>query len=393
MILLPSAAACFHLPPAFICRLHPTRAFPAMKYRTTGVSVYARRGRQVYYISFRDPLRPDKYRIHEATPFRRDDPEGMRKANALAMAKAREIRIAGDGGAERWEVWVEPYLSQQYRESPITLARRLTHWKWLSMYLVQVRKILVPRALTYQHMRDYHGWRIAFRKARGKTVSTHTALIDISTMSAIMGEAVRRGYATVNPCRDLRISKGRVRHARELQSDELRKIETALPAWVAENPAGREWMPIAYEIARYQGCRLRETRLDLRRHVDLRSGTITFFTKGRKLEDGVTTSMHPRLRPLFERLIAEGRQWTLDYGKWPSLEWRRFLDSIGMRDAWFHCLRSTVITEMARAGVPISLAMRYVVHASEEIHRAYQRLGPKDLSLAAEAVGRWHGGS
>lgn len=358
--------------------------------RTAGVSVYARADRQHLYISYIDPLRPNRYRVSEVTPFRKDDPEGMRKANALAMEKAKDARISGSAAQkERWESWVISFLDFQYRNpsQALTLKRYKGAWKWLSLFLIREQGVRVPRALTYQHMRDFHQWRTNFKKASGKQVSSTTATHDTKAMIVIMNEAVHRGYAPTNVCLRLKLPRQETRHARELLPDELAKIERALPAWVALDPKERAFMPIAYQIGRYQGCRLRETRLDLKRCVNLRTATITFHTKGKKDGPGEAVMMHPKLKPLFEQLIAEGKQWTLDYGVRPSLLWRWFFDSIGLRDAWFHCLRSTAITEMARAGVPISIAMRYVLHASEEMHRAYQRLNTADLASAAASIG------
>lgn len=359
------------------------------KYRTSGTSVYRRKGRKYYYISYRDPLRPERYRIHEATPFLVSDPEGMRKANDLAQQKAGAIRISGDGAqTERWESWVLPFLEHQYADSPLTLRIYKTSWRWMSHFLIQVAKVRVPRALTYAHVRAYHQWRTTFKKAGGKQASGNTALGDIKALSVVMHEAVNRGYAPSNPALRVRIPKGKVRHARELSAAELALIESKLPAWVAALPDKRTWMTAAYQIGRYQGCRLRETRLNLRTQVNLRASTLTFLTKGRKKDaEGDTTAMHPKLRPLFEAMLARGDEWTLDYGNCPSVQWRKFFNSIGLRDAWFHCLRSTVITEMARAGVPISQAMRYVLHANQEIHRTYQRLTTGDLTAASNAIG------
>ena len=44
------------------------------------------------------------------------------------------------------------------------------------------------------------------------------------------------------------------------------------------------------------------------------------------------------------------------------------------------------ISSLKRAGVPISLAMAYVGHANETIHRVYQRLKPGDVGPAVAAL-------
>ena len=67
-------------------------------------------------------------------------------------------------------------------------------------------------------------------------------------------------------------------------------------------------------------------------------------------------------------------------------EFHFFFKEIGLPHLCFHCTRVTVATRMARAGVPISEAMAFVGHASETIHRIYQRLAAADLSSAVAAV-------
>lgn len=52
----------------------------------------------------------------------------------------------------------------------------------------------------------------------------------------------------------------------------------------------------------------------------------------------------------------------------------------------FHCTRVTVITKMARAGVPMAVAMAYVLHSSSLVHKIYQRLGIADLGSAVAAI-------
>ena len=62
--------------------------------------------------------------------------------------------------------------------------------------------------------------------------------------------------------------------------------------------------------------------------------------------------------------------------------WHRFFRRIGLPHLSFHCTRVTVITRLARAGVPEQQAMRFIGHATLEVHRIYQKLKPGDLSSA-----------
>lgn len=58
----------------------------------------------------------------------------------------------------------------------------------------------------------------------------------------------------------------------------------------------------------------------------------------------------------------------------------------GMTHLSFHCTRVTVVTRLARAGVPLAQAMAFVGHSSSLVHRLYTRLRPADLSLATDAL-------
>jgi integrase len=350
------------------------------------LSVYPRKGSPFFYISYPCPKRLK--RVHEATPFRTDDDRGERKAYLLAKDKSEGASILMKGAkAERFDTWVTDWLRVNYR-NPKTVLRYTGAWEQWRRFLIDRAQIAVPRALTYQHVLDFHAWRTSQVKKSGRKVGSNTAISDIKFMQACITEAQRRGFADDNPCKKLGIQKDPARRAHRLMPDELARVEATLPAFIAEEPERRTWMAAAYTIARYQGCRLRETRLNLRSQVDLFGGTITFSAKGSNGQPSVfTTQMHQKVRPLMERLIAEKRAYTLEFPVCPSIFWRRFFDQIGLRNAWFHCLRSTVATEMAVAGVPISLAMRYQGHAKEEIHRAYQDIKAKDLTVCAAAVG------
>lgn len=351
------------------------------------ISVYPRNKSPFYYISYTCPKRLK--RVHEATPFRLDDPKGERKAYLLAAEKGEGATIMMSGAkVERFDVWVLPWLELQYRNSPKTKLRYKGAWlKWRD-FLRQEAKVDVPRALSYEHVRRFHEWRTSQVKPSGRIVSTNTALCDIKTMQAIMSEAIRRGFADDNPCKRIGINKDPARKAHRLTPEELALIEEKLPLWIAEKPEERSWMMTAYTIARYQGCRLRETRLNLKSQVDLRARQITFIAKGSNGKPHVfPTMMHEKVRPLLESLVAKKQAYSLEFPVCPSVYWRKFFDSVGLTNAWFHCLRSTVATELAVGGAPISLAMRYMGHAKEAIHQAYQDINARDLTVCAAVVG------
>jgi integrase len=141
-------------------------------------------------------------------------------------------------------------------------------------------------------------------------------------------------------------------------------------------------MRTSFEIAIHQGCRSTETSLPLSR-VSLERMEITFDVKGGKT---FTTKLHDALVPLISRLKAEGRERTFDLCPQAGREWTRFFRKIDLLHLCFHCTRVTVITRLCRTNVSESQAMRFVGHASETIHRIYQRLRAEDVTVCVSAL-------
>lgn len=339
----------------------------------------------MYYISYFCPQ--TMKRVHKSTQFRLDDAEGKRKAYELALQKAKDAAVyKGTSNSERWETWVRPFLESRYRDQLKTLKRYSQSWGWWLLFLME-REIHGPRALTYQHVREYHAWRMAYKKKTGRTVGHNTALLDIKMMQVLMNEAIRRGWIVTNPCDKSGISRRRGKEKLEITDEDMAYITAKLDEKVADNPEHYQWMRTAWEIARWQGCRVSETRINLREQVNLRDGILTIFGKGRNGQaKEIPTLIHPNLLPLFKRMIKEGRQWTLDIPRMYGRDLWRFFQSIDMPHYSFHCTRVTVITKGARAGVPESQMMAYVGHGQVEIHRIYQKLKARDLMQAAQAI-------
>lgn len=348
-------------------------------------STYKRAGRPVYYISYYSV--PKMKRVHEATTFRTDDPEGRRKAYELAQDKAKAAAAyKGNSDNERWETWVLPWLEKHYARQAKTLSRYKTSWRWVLLYLVE-HKIPGPRALTFQQVHDYHEWRMNFKKRTGRTAGHNTAIADIKMLQVVMNEALRREWVVVNPCTALGIRRLRGKEKLEIPDDDMAYIIAEMDKRAAENPKGYQWLRTAWEIARWQGCRIGETRIELRRQVNLRDGLLTIYGKGRDGQPKVIeTLIHPELRPLFEKMIAEKRQWTLELPKMYGRDCWRFFQSIGMPQYSFHCTRVTVITKGARAGVPEAQMMAYIGHGKSDVHRIYQKLKARDLTRATAAI-------
>lgn len=96
--------------------------------------------------------------------------------------------------------------------------------------------------------------------------------------------------------------------------------------------------------------------------------------------------MPSALRPLFERLKCERRAVTLDSAFQPSRRWHQFFIRVNKPHLCFHCLRVTYVNRLRRAGVSREAEMRLVNHASELIHRIYQREKVKDVRQWCDSV-------
>lgn len=305
------------------------------------------------------------------------DPQGKRKARDYATARHAEGTLArSTTPMERWETWVEPWLREAYRRRTRTLDRYLGAWKFLRHFLAE-QKVPLPRLLSYAHVLAFVEWRQQQEKRSGRRPSRNTALLDVRVLSQVMREAIRRGFASINHAANIGLSRDDSREKPEILDDELATIRAALTA--PERPA---WMRIAFEVALHQGCRLRETAVDFR-DIDLARDMITFRAKGGKV---FGTRLHPGLKPLLVQMKADGALRTCTLPALPSKHWWEFFRKVGLSHLCFHCTRVTCVTRMARAGVPIQQAMAYVGHASELIHRVYQRLKPQDLSACVAAL-------
>jgi integrase len=349
-----------------------------------GYSVYRRPGRPVWYVCF---FCPDRLRWRsEATAFRLDDPAGKRKAVRLAEGKVRDFELLRRGvRGHGWSAWVPAFFAERYRAQPLTLQRYLNAWQWLQVWLMEA-KIRQPAALQYRHAQAYLDWRLVQRRHCGKPVRRNTALVELRVLSLVMREAVRRDFATGNPLDRLGLRRDAAGEKPELTDSDIARIRAGLQAREGGLPVNERWMTVSFEIALHQGCRLRETSVPMTQ-VDLVRGTITFDAKGRNGRAHVfTTALHPGLRPLLEELKAAGAERTCILPRMAAREWWGLRKELGLGHTTFHSTRVTVITRLARAGIPQAQAMRFVGHANEAVHRIYQRLKVEDLGNCLGAL-------
>jgi integrase len=336
--------------------------------------LYRKHRSPFWYIQYVDS---DRNKHDKSTGLRADDPNDTVKAKILrAELEAKEYQSVPVVNGAAWDIWV-PKFFERHCQTKATLDRYEDAWKWVALWL-QRQRIHAPRQLTYRLGVEYVDWRTTFKKRTGKTVGRNTALLELKTLSLIMGEAVRLGHADANPLVSLKMRRDRSPKKPELGDQEIVEILEALKI----EP---EWMQVAFNIALHTGCRLRETRIPLA-CVDFREDKITFPSPKGGEDRAFSIPMPTAIRPLLSRLATEKRRYSLEFPFQPSRRWQQFFIKVNKTHLCFHCLRVTYINRLRRAGVPREAAMRLVNHASELIHQIYQREKVEDLVQWRDAV-------
>jgi integrase len=336
--------------------------------------LYRRSRSPFWYVVYFDA---DKKEVHRSTGLRADDPNDTAKAKALrAELEAKEHHRVTIVNSQGWDSWVPKYL-ERHCETKQTLIRYSGNWKWLALWL-QTQRLHSPRAITYRNALEYIDWRTDYKKKTGKKAGLNTAIMELKLLAMIMGEAVRLGHADSNPLVSLKLRRDKPAKKPELTDKEIHIIREELKS----EP---EWMQTAFEISLHTGCRLRETRLPLN-CIDFTENKITFPSPKGGEDRAFSVPMPSSLRPLFERIRKQKREFTVAFPFQPSRRWQQFFIKIKMPHLCFHCLRVTYVNRLRRAGVPREAAMRLVNHSSELVHQVYQRERVEDVAQWRDAV-------
>jgi site-specific recombinase XerD len=142
-----------------------------------------------------------------------------------------------------------------------------------------------------------------------------------------------------------------------------------------------DFLRVSFEIAWHQGCRMSETYFPLDA-VNLEREELALVGKGSR---PFVQPINPNLVPFFRELMATGRTFTYAKIRNPTLCWWEVFDSLRRKDpsfakVSFHSTRVRMVSQMARQGVPETVAMRMVNHSSATVHRIYRRIRPEELA-------------
>lgn len=320
------------------------------------------------WIKYRDPATG---KTHCKSTYCEDNPAGWRKAKDMAEDWRRRERSAPRSNhAERWSAWAEPFLREKYA-GKLTLGNALSALKDLTEFFRQFG-ILSPRMLTYDRAREFFLWRTDGEKI--KAVHPNTARLRFVTLSVLMGEAVLRGYAEKNPCRDVKRPRVPPKEKMEITPKDQDTIEGELSDRLP-------WMREMWDVMMYQGCRVSETRVPMDR-IDENAMTIEFKIKGGRRH---VAGLSPYLLPLVEKARKEKRRLLVEPPASFRAIWSLFFDEIGMPYT-AHCCRVTVISRLIRANFSTAKVANLIGH-SEEVQRIYRKLKPEDSTDMLQALG------
>jgi integrase len=308
------------------------------------------------------------------TGYRQDNIGDRKQAKQLVKKKSLEemgnktVRVS----SHRWEDWVIPWIDERWGNRTNRTPKLYTDyfWRWLK-YFKDI-EITHPAALRREHVSGYLAW----RKERGG--ERNTAIHEIKFLGTLMDEAINRGYATVNPARKLHIQKAPSAEKVPWSDFEVEQIGNAL--------SQREkfgWMRVTFLMGLYQAVRLQQAQIPLS-CIDFRRRIIAYPSDKVKGKKGYSQPIDPVFFPILQELVAHrqaiGSPLLCEIPKFgPSIDWRNFLDEFGLKHLCHHGLRATWITRAALAGIPESLAKRFVNHSSSQVHAIYQKITADDL--------------
>lgn len=341
------------------------------------VSIFTRGRSPYFWMSFLDP-KSGKRRTR-STKLRTDQPSNRKKAYELAHKRSEEAKIIRPIiEHSAWQLWAPRALKERYGlpSQKKTHGRMERCYRVLELFFAE-RDIVGPTQIDPNTPSEYVSWRETTHPRRsGKLAARNTALTELKCLSVLLEKARKLGFVEINHVRRHGIKKGDVEEKPEITESEAKIIRAEL------TKRNVQWMIDCFEVGMHQGCRISETGMPLS-WIDTERKVITFRIKGGKVK---ATALHPGLIPMVSRRRQEGAQQLVDLPRMASKDWWQFFKEIKMPHLCFHCTRVTVITQMARAGVPMAVAMAYVLHSSSLVHRIYQRLGVSDLGSAVAAI-------
>ena len=218
--------------------------FALLHHATFMASPYVRTSSPFYWIRFQ---KPDGTWGGKSSGIRRTADGSLRKVKqAVAQETMREHTFSERTQSNRFDAWVPTFLSRKYANEK-TLIRYQAGWSAISTFLWH-RNVIAPAQVTYQLCTEYPAFRTHPPKELMKARSHNTALTELKVFSAIMQEAVRRGYVPANPAIRLGLRRHAAKQKPEITAAEQATIEEALKSRDG-------WMRDCWLVAMLRRCR------------------------------------------------------------------------------------------------------------------------------------------
>jgi integrase len=324
----------------------------------------------------------------KATKYKIDNIGDTKAAEKLCAAQTKKEMVdATDKQSPAWDDWVVQWIERKWGHQKNSTPDRY-HRSWrrgLRPWLYDSKyhgghAIETPARLTYEKCQGYLGWRLEHNGKR------NTAISELKFLGQIVDEAIKRSYCDKNPARRLGLRKDPQKHKDPWPDETVKLVYETL-----DKEMFGTWMHVTFLLGLFQAARLRQCAVPLEA-INLNRKTIHYpgsIMKGGE-EKAFTQPIDPRLYETLKQIVvlrkSEKKKTLCDIPRFPSIEWKEFLNGLGIHGLSHHGLRATYITKAALAGVPISLTMRFVNHANQEVHRIYQRIGSDDLRVIAERI-------
>jgi len=325
------------------------------------------------------------------------------RARELLERGIADIFRAGSGEAmpdSSLGSWIDRWLeSKKLETTPATFTRYGNTIKGFKEAL----KNKLAKPISSITVQDILRW----RDARGKTVAAKTINVDLKTVRALFGEAVRAGLVSVNVAGRVKVLK---------QAETTRRAFTISEINRLIKKAEGEWKGLV-TFGIFTGQRLGDIARLTWRSLDLDSNEIRFLTAKtgkrlafpllRPLADYVATLTAPDDpdAPLFPNahasVVKEGRVVTL------SNQFHALMADTGLvakrthvskgkgrgakregGQVSFHSLRHSTVTMLKRAGVSDSMAQEIIGHDSIAVSRGYTHLDSADVSKAMKKIAK-----
>src|SRR5262245_12312466 len=228
---------------------------------------------------------------------------------------------------------------------------------------------------------------IRCKKASKKFVHRGTVSNELSVCRRMLRVAAREGYKVIFPSYEDLIVRTKF-GGRALSADEQKKVLAVYPMWLAR------LAEFAKETCLSQGDLLRLTDNE----IDTRLGVIK--PEGGRIKTGVeqVSPLTKRAREILEEIRREKRSGAIV----PNLNGLVFTKEDGtpitkgmingqvekavrktkVKKFVFHNYRNTALTEWARRGIHVDVAMKAAGHDSVQMHKRYVRLLQEDIASA-----------